>query len=995
MKSLTRKGRYLLAAIALTIAFALSVQLGDRAGQFDLSYYSSVSAQEGDDETYELSSLRIFNRALLQIKENYVEPERVEPGAMLLAALDAVQNEIPEFVVRYDHDEDELPEQLEVQVVDAERAFDLHAMESLWEMSLRLKEIFLFVEEHLPDDPERSAQDIEYAAINGMVTLLDPHSGLLTPTHYEEMQTQTGGEFGGLGIVISIEDSQLTVISPIDGTPASEQGIRSQDKIVRIGEESTINMNLNEAVSRLRGKPGTEIDIWIERAGWSEPRQFTLERDIIEIESVESEPLADKVGYVRINNFQANTHGDLSTQLDELRERMGGIEGLVLDMRDNPGGLLEQSIRVSDLFLEEGDIVSTVGVGNTLRDTESARRAGTEPDYPMVVLVNEGSASASEIVAGALQKNDRAVVLGDVTFGKGTVQILYEFPDSSALKLTVAQYLTPGGVSIQNTGILPDLQTIPVNIAEDDVSLFRSELIRRERDMDRSLQNPSTRPDDEGPLSLVRYLDADAFDPEQRRRDPGEFESDFEIELASRLLGEANGTTGRAAMLDRIQGTLESVFDEELDRIKSELSNLAVDWESGDSTGEPAYEFEVITDDEDNRVTAGDTVSVTARLTNRGDTPLHRAKALTRSDNAQLRHREFIFGRVPPGETKEWTMDIEIPKDSRERHDRVYFAVSDDNQEFSEEHYLDLVIESQPRPHYSFNYEIIDDGTDGQLRVDDEVTLRLYLHNTGEATGDETSIYLKNLTGSQIYLDKGRGVVDGLEPGAMETVDFEFHINEWPEGGLVDFEIDVYDTGFRDFVQREFQLPMTEDALDVASVNGLATVGDEMTTLHVAATEDSDSIAAASSGATLPVIARSGDWLKVELEGRSGWLSAGAADFEEGATGELAGIDRMMRFQKPRVSMTPSAMLTDERSIELTGTIEDEWELQDYYIIVHHQRSPRDVDTRKLSYRRIDGMSAEFNRSSVPLFEGMNQISVVTRNDAGVTTTESIYVYRE
>ncbi len=994
MNSLKRKGRYLVAAIALSIAFALSIQLGDRAGQFDLGYYSSVAAQEGGDEDYQLSSLRIFNRALLQIKENYVEPERIDPGPMLLAALDAVQNEIPEFVVRYDHDVEGTPDQLEVQVVDAERAFQLNAMESLWEMSLRLKEIFIFVEQHLPDDPERSAQDIEYAAINGMVTLLDPHSGLLTPSHYEEMQTQTGGEFGGLGIVISIEDGELTVISPIDGTPAADKGIRSQDKIVRIGEESTVNMNLNEAVSRLRGKPGTEIDIWIERAGWSEPRQFTLERDIIEIESVESEPLADKVGYVRINNFQANTHADLRSHLNDLRERMGGMDGLILDMRDNPGGLLDQSIRVSNLFLEEGDIVSTVGVGNTLRDTESARRAGTEPDYPMVVLVNEGSASASEIVAGALQKNDRAVVLGDITFGKGTVQILYEFPDSSALKLTVAQYLTPGGVSIQNMGILPDLQTIPVNVEEGEVSLFRSELIRRERDMDRALQNPSTRPDDEGPLSLIRYLDPESFDPERARRSRGEFREDFEIELAARLLREVGGESGRTTMLEKVQSTLESVFDEELGRIQSELTALDVDWGEGQGPGDPAYEFEVTSNRDGDQVTAGESVELTAKLTNRSEEPLHRAKALTRSDNPQLRYREFIFGRIDPGESKEWTVEVEIPKDSRNRHDRVYFVVSDDEREYSEDHYFDLIVEGQPRPHYAFTYEVIGDDTDGVLRVGDEVTLRLHLENQGEVPGDDATVYLKNMTGSEIYLDRGRGVVSNLEPGATEHVDFEFQVNEWPEGGMVKFELDVYDTGFRDFVQREFELPMSEEDAAVESVSGLARVTSEATTLRVSASDESDPVAAAGSGATLPVIARAGDWLKVQLDGRSGWVSQSDADFEEGASGELAGVERIMRFQKPRVDMRPAAMLTSDRAIDLEAYVEDEWNLQDYYVIVHHRRSPRDVDTRKLAYQRVDDTSARLS-TSVPLFEGMNQISLVTRNDAGIQTTETIYVYRE
>ena len=996
MKLLHGKGRYLLAAIALVIAFGLSIQLGDRGVQFDLSS-SSVSAEESDDE-YKLSSLRIFNRALLQIKENYVEPDRIDPGTMLLASLDAVQDEIPEFLVDYQRDEDgeAIPDDLTIQVVDESREFNLEAMESLWEMSLRLKEIFIFVEENLPDDPDRDIEEIEYAAIDGMVTTLDPHSGLLTPTHYEEMQTQTGGEFGGLGIQITIQDDELTVISPIDGTPAAAEGIQSQDRITRIGEESTVNMNLSEAVNRLRGKPGTEIDIWIARDGWSDPRQFTIERDIIEIESVESEPLADKIGYLRINNFQANTYPDMRANLDELRETMGGIEGLILDVRDNPGGLLDQSIDISDIFLKEGNIVSTVGVGDTLRETQEASAANTEPDYPMVVLVNEGSASASEIVAGALQQNDRAMVLGDTSFGKGTVQIMYEFPDDSALKLTIAQYLTPDGTSLQNTGIIPDLQVMPVMVEEGSVSLFRSELMQRERDMDGSLDNPSTLPDDDGPLSHIRYLDETAFDPEAQIDDPNEFDEDFEISLASRLLAASEATPVRSEMLEQIQPELEEVFDREMSTIQDQLAELGIDWTDGDSPDDPSYEFDV-TSSPEGPVEAGETVELTASLTNRDAEPLHRVKALTESDNPQLRHREFVFGRIEPDETKEWTVEVEIPQDSQSRHDRIEFLVSDDDQEFDGDHHFDLIIDDRERPHYAFTYEIVDDEmSDGLLRVGDEVNLRVHLENRGDVDGDETSIYLKNLTGSEVYLEEGREVVIGLGPGESESLDFRFDLNEMPDEPFVDLEIDVYDAGFRDFVQREFRLPVVADESDLEAWDGLATVDDEKTSMHVAANADSDPLARVEAGASLPVVARAGDgqWLKIQLDDRRGWISADDVSLEQGATGELSGIDRIMRFQKPRIDFRTDQLLTGDSSIELEAFIQDEWDIEDYYVIVQQRTGPLDVETRKLDYQSVGATETDLF-ADVELFKGHNQISVVTRNDAGIETQETIYMYRE
>ncbi len=992
MRFLKGKGRYLVAVIALAIAFGLSIQLGERGVQFDLSH-SSASAEESDSD-YSLSSLRIFNRAILQLKENYVEPERIEPGKMLLAALDSVQNEIPEFVADYERDAD-LPESIEVQVVDERQTFSMGSMESLWEMSLRLKEIFSFVERHLPPDSDREIEEIEYAAINGMVKTLDPHSGLLTPTHYEEMQTQTGGEFGGLGIVISVQDDELTVISPIDGTPAAREGIQSQDRITRIGEESTINMNLNEAVNRLRGEPGSTIDIWVERDGWSEPRQFTLERDIIEIESVESEPLSNKLGYVRINNFQANTYPDLRSNLDELRETMGGIDGLVLDMRDNPGGLLEQSIRISDIFLEEGNIVSTVGHGDRLRETREASASNTEPDYPIVVLVNEGSASASEIVAGALQQNDRAVVLGDVTFGKGTVQILYEFPDDSALKMTVAQYLTPDGASIQNKGILPDLQAIPVQVQPSAVRLFRSELMQRERDMELSLDNPSTRPDDEGPLSHIRYLDDDAFDEEAEPDDPNEFEMDFEISLSTKLLGEVGEYTGRPQMLETLQQMLEDVFETEMDTIHTQLGELDIDWSEGATPQDPSYELEIESSAHGESFPAGETVELTASLTNRGSETLYRAKALTRSASPQLRHREFIFGRVEPGETKSFTVEVDIPEDSRDRHDRIEFALSDDESEFGDDYYYDLVIEGRDRPHYAFSYELVDDEYhDGRFRVGDEVRMRIHLKNQSDVTGEDTTVYLKNMTGEEIYLERGRQVVTDLEPGATESVDLLFDVTDVPEDGYASFELDIYDQGFRDLIQREFQIPVVDGARDISSVQGVATVNTAMTTLHMGTDVSTDPLAAASSGATLPVVARSGDWLKVELADRNAWVQSEDVDFEEGSSAELAGIEELKRFQKSRVQMHPEMLLTSDRHISIEGLLEDEWKIDDYYIMVQHRAGPLDINTRKLAYQRVDDTSADFT-TEVPLFEGMNEISLVSRNEAGISARETIYVYRE
>ncbi len=304
---------------------------------------------------------------------------------------------------------------------------------------------------------ELDTKELIYDAIKGMVRNLDPHSSFLIPDEYKEMQIDTRGEFGGIGIEISIKDDMLTVIAPIEDTPASRAGIISGDKIVMIEGKPTKDMSLNDAVGVMRGKRGTELVISIMREGFTKPKKFTLIRAIIKVKSVKFETLDEDFAYVKIAQFQENTSRDLKKALKKLRGKGEGFKGLILDLRNNPGGLLQEAVAVSDVFLDSGIIVYTKGRDDSQRMVFNAGAAKTERDYPMIVLVNGGSASASEIVAGALQDYKRAVILGTTTFGKGSVQTIIPLSDGSAVRLTTSKYYTPLGRSIQAKGIEPDI----------------------------------------------------------------------------------------------------------------------------------------------------------------------------------------------------------------------------------------------------------------------------------------------------------------------------------------------------------------------------------------------------------------------------------------------------------------------------------------------------------------------------------------------------------
>lgn len=316
---------------------------------------------------------------------------------------------------------------------------------------------------------ETKSKDLIYGAIKGMLETLDPHSAFLPPNMYKEMQEETKGRFEGLGIEITVREGVLTVVSPIEDTPAFKAGIQAKDQILRIDGEATKNMTLMEAVKRMRGPKGSKVTLTIMREGFPKPREFTLIRDVIPIRSVRYEVLDKQYGYIRLSQFQEKTESEFQKAVKALEEETkGGLKGLILDLRNNPGGLLEQAVKVSDRFIESGAIVSIEG-----RREEHKMKFNAHPQednlarYPLVVLVNGGSASGAEIVAGAIQDHGRGIILGTQTFGKGSVQTIFSLKDGSGLRLTTARYYTPGGRSIQAKGIVPDIIVKPAPPEEE------------------------------------------------------------------------------------------------------------------------------------------------------------------------------------------------------------------------------------------------------------------------------------------------------------------------------------------------------------------------------------------------------------------------------------------------------------------------------------------------------------------------------------------------
>lgn len=331
------------------------------------------------------------------------------------------------------------------------------------------------------------SKEIIEGAIKGMLTTLDPHSSYMKPDSFKELKIETKGSFTGIGIEISMRDGILTVVSPIEGTPAYKMGVKAQDKIIKINDEPTKDLTLREAVKRLRGPKGTEVTISVYREGLTELKDITIVRNVIPLISVKSKILEPGYGYIRIRNFQTKTTKEFKEALTTLNTD-NNLQGLILDLRNNPGGLLDQAVKISDIFLEEGMIVSTKGRLHEQNMEFKAHANGNDITYPVIVMVNEGSASASEIVAGALQDHKRALILGAQTFGKGSVQTIIPMTNGAGLRLTTARYYTPSGKSIQATGITPDI-IVATKIIHPEKTTDKKVKFIREKDLKHHFKN--------------------------------------------------------------------------------------------------------------------------------------------------------------------------------------------------------------------------------------------------------------------------------------------------------------------------------------------------------------------------------------------------------------------------------------------------------------------------------------------------------------------------
>lgn len=942
------------------------------------------------DRKYNSQSIKIAEDTLKHVNKFYLDKDKIDYAKMLEKGVSSLETFLDDVLVEFPQDRGDV---FAVHVKEKAKKFKEKESPSPNDVTSTLGQVVSFVLSNTGTE-DRTVKNIEYSISDSMLKVLDPHSAMIPPDIYKEFLIDTEGSFGGLGIVVGIRDGQLTVISPIEGTPAYRSGIKTKDRIVQIENESTINMPLLEAVGKLRGKKGTRVNLLISRKNFSKPRKFSIVRDTIKIESVEGFDLENDILYLRIRNFQKNTSSDLKK---EISSRSNSINGIILDLRGNPGGLLSEAEKVADLFLSSGTIMTTKA-----RDYAKTYRATTkQPEYKgkVIVLVDQGSASASEIVAGALKNNKRALVVGKRSFGKGSVQKVFEFEDGAALKLTIAKYLTPGDISIQDSGITPDIFLQGSVITEDKV-VYNPLPEKREDGEEADLPIPEF---------TIKYIDESLAPQEEEEEEiqPEEsltkaqklekLKNDFYVKLSSRML--------LAKTREQMYATAADFSNAQLEEIRTRIEDTGIDWSAGE-TKRPSVSVQTVPPKTVFR--AGEESFLKIKVTNSGPDPIYRLSAVTDCENRIYSDGELLFGKLLPGQSKSSRVKFSVPKWVTTREDSIKLIfTSSGNKTFTEENLLVKTM-ADKRPVYSHNHEIVDDGRfgsqgngNGHAELEETIVLNIKLKNIGDGTSEKTVATLKNLSGNDVFLEKGRVELENFRPGETRLVPFRFR--QSGEAGETEFELLVMDEDFREIKTQKIILPVSaqERPFFPTSAKKTALFKDSSSILggtFPAAPE----VAVAKRNSMVKILGTSGRWIRVEGKNSlAGWVEekavkvarasydgpSGEASDEnrtDGAGQEISVLEETFE-EPPFIMISDFPMSTEASKITVEGSV-------------------RDTDRiESVSVWKKDDKVKLFTpgKNNVPLLfpltleEGMNLFTIVAKDEKGMTSRRTLAIRKD
>jgi carboxyl-terminal processing protease len=711
----------------------------------------------------------LLAEVIMHLQLDYVHPEKLEPKKLLQGALTELGRMVPEVWVVPEFEENGHGAMLQVRLEKETTVLNVDKLNGLYDLHITLQKLMKHL---LQKNSQLTQLKLEQLFARGILNQLDAYSVLLSNDIYQEFSINIGGQFAGIGLVVGIRDGQLTVISPMDGSPAAQAGMKPLDRIVEVDDEKTEHLTLNEILLRLRGEVGAPITLGVLRKGHANALKFELLREEIKVESVETFDLKSgnqTVRYVRIKNFQIDTSQELKNKLGDLVD----ISGLLLDLRNNPGGLLQEAVRVSDLFLAgKQRIVSTKGASvSTIHDAKQLFASVSFQDIPLVVLINRGSASASEIVAAALKQNKRAIVIGEQSFGKGTVQTLWDLKDGSGLKLTIGEYLTPSGLSIHNIGVMPELSLIPVNVpsaknlqgADDQQQSVIQE--RFSLLTEKTTENSNA---DSERLEL-RYLSGkskvyDDFELIAESEIIEKLNADIFVETAKRVLIQWNPEDINSGLLQ----ISREVALQESDKITKALAEHGIDWSLNPFLKTPAAENLSLTWFAEE--ISVDQVQLKVKLRNTGELAGQRLLVVTKSGNVLLDGLEFPLGLLGPDSTAEQTLKVKYFAGMMEETEPLELELFDQNLKKLKSVRLKLHFSPKRIPSFRLAMKIYDNGElgsqgngDGKVQSGEIIALAFKLANKGKKTVPELLLKIRGTEGS-FRINRGKLMLKNLEP---------------------------------------------------------------------------------------------------------------------------------------------------------------------------------------------------------------------------------------
>ena len=929
------------------------------------------------------TTTRIVSPVISYVNKYYIDKNKIEPVEMLKEGLSKLEQIIDEVLIEFP--ENRKSKNFTVQVMDNKKSFNYKNITDIKDLTGIFDEVFGYIGANY-QPPDKTYLEIEYAVVDAILKTLDSNSGIITPKIYKEFMIETEGSFGGLGIVIGIREGQLTVISPIEGTPAYLAGVKSKDKIVQIEDGSTINMSLLEAVSKLRGPKGTKVNIHVMREGFSNPKKFTIKRATIKIESVDAFILEDNILYIKLRDFQKNSLSSIKEKANKLTgDNINSADGIILDLRGNPGGLLEQSKKISDFFLQSGNIVSTQ-IGND-KKTYSANNDFYEYRGKIVVLVDSGSASASEIVAGALKNNNRALIVGEQTFGKGSVQQIFNLKDNAALKLTIASYLTPGDISIQDVGITPDIALQRVTLSKDDIDLIPNQ--SRNSDDKDSLQSLET------PKHSIKFLEIKTDSEEDlveealnSKQKLDKISSDFAVLLSINII-KNSASPDTLADISFIENEINKYSINEESKISLKLKDLSIDWSQSDNY-KNSSEIAVNINKSKTIVKAGDKIDISIDVKNIGSSPIQRLYAVTDSDNPVFNNKEYIFGKISAGQTKTWTNSFEIPKWALSRDDKVELIFKDYNKNTINSYNVNVKTKQLSRPRFAFNYEIFDDGNlgtkgngNGIPEVNEIIGLKLKLKNIGNGVSEKSTLLLKNNVGEDLYLKKGRIKIEDIKPGEVKEGTFLFSINK-PIKNL-DLEFQIVDDIYREGVIKKINLELANRPEDNITESVKYLANSDNIPIYGSPVDNNSVIAYASKDSLFESRQSNDKWVKVTLDDTSsGWINKKLLNLYKNNSIENSKPKLQPVYQQsPKIVLEQLPLLINNNEITLNGEITDSDGVKLITVFVGED---------KVLLKNFYTKKAAFN-SQINLNKGVNYINIFAKDINGLISKKT-YVVR-